>query len=134
MTGSKEKRSGPSAASLERLRYFRYFPPLGGFGGDGDTLSADARFADDAELGRILGALGYAGEPPLEERDTLLGFFTVGGVEVQLSVTRRSLSPESENRVHIGVALYVTQEDVANARRLEEWLDAHAIAMIPRRR
>jgi len=40
----------PAPTALAQLRYFRYWPVMGGFGGDWDSLDAEARFSDDAEL------------------------------------------------------------------------------------
>ena len=123
----------PSSASLKRLRYFNYVPPLGGFGGDWDLLAATARFADDAELGRILAAFGYTGTPALDERTTSLGFLTIDGISLQVGVNKKSWFPAEENTISLTLAIYVTSEDVEQARKLEAWLDAHGIAMRPRR-
>jgi hypothetical protein len=122
----------PSSASLARLRYFRYVPPLGGFGGDWDLLCATACFADAADLARILALFGYTGAPALAERHTSLGFFTVADVSLQLTVNQQAFFPSEVNTIAILLAIYVTAEDVKKARKVEAWLDAHGITMLPR--
>ncbi len=115
-----------SSLASKRLRYFRYSPPPGGFGGDYDLLSGEARFVDDADLQRILGAIGYAGTPPLTQSTTNLGFFTAGGVRISISVTRQPSSPYvgTARNIQLTVAVYVTEAHIADACRLEAWLDA----------
>jgi len=121
-----------AVSSIKGLRYFRYYPPLGGFGGDHDQLQATAPFADRDELERVLAALAYRGPLPLAADTTSLGPLTVDDFEVQVTVINRSPLPTSARRVVLLLAVYVTPEDVKRARRFEAWLDEHGIRMDPR--
>jgi len=120
----------PSSSALARLRYFVYLPPLGGFGGDWDTLTARAPFTDEAELARILAELGHPAPPP-PGRSISLDSVVVDGINLTLVVTRQAFAPEDTNIISLTLAVYVTSDDVRKARRLETWLDAHGIRMLP---
>jgi hypothetical protein len=121
-----------AARAKKQLRYFRYFPPQGGFGGDWDNLTAVAPYADDAELHWLLETLGYKGTPPLEEGATNLGFLDLGGFSVMVRVLRNPAYPgATERQIQFDAAVYVTEQHIADTQRLENWLDAHRIPMAP---
>ena len=122
----------PSQAALKQLRYFRYNPVMGGFGGDWDTLEGSAPFATTGELSGILGELGYDGPPPIEEDRLTIGPLTVDGLPVHVTVVNRSTRPDRSGRVELLMAVYVTDAQVHEAMRVEAWLDSHSIRMDPR--
>lgn len=121
----------PSPASLRRLRYFRWTPPAGGFGGDWDTLTARARFADEAELGRILAAFGYSASPPLAPGHTDLGDLLLCDRRVRVTLERATPLAGGGGSVGLLAAVYATEHDVQDALQLEAWLDEHHLRMAP---
>lgn len=129
---SSPARRLPRGAS--RLRYFEYHPPLGGFGGDWDSLDAEAEYASGDELAVMLGALGYVGELPPPDAVTYLGMAAVNGERVQLDVDGGRFVERGRGRLAITIAVYVKPEDIARAERFEVWLDAQGIRMTPRSR
>ncbi len=117
-----------AALARARLRYFRYWPPMGGFGGDWDTLTGTARFDDDAALARIMAALGR----PAGERTTDIGMIDLAGMRVHVSVNGDDARVAADRRtITFTAAMYVTAEHIVQARAVEDWLDAHGVQMLP---
>lgn len=114
------------------LRYFQYSPPAGGFGGDFDLLYAQASFIDDADLERILAALGYRGVLPLAEARMDIGVLTLCDAKVLISVGGQARYPGAErlNRIGFTAGVYVTELQLKEAQRIEDWLDALNIPML----
>ncbi len=122
----------PSATALRQLRYFRYLPPAGGLGGEWDSLEAQARCGDDAELARVLALLGHRGAPPPAGEATYLGMLTAGATSIAVTVLGEG-SGGGRALTLLG-AIYVTDDVVAQVAALERWLDEHGVAMVPRDR
>jgi hypothetical protein len=121
------------ALAKAQLRYFRYQGPQGGFGGDWDSLEANARVGDEAELRRVLAVLGCDDAQQRNEQDADLGTRMLGGQPVQVYVRRRAPFPPHDHapEVRFLLAVYVLPEHLAQAARLEAWLDAHGVPMLP---
>ena len=102
-----------SPAELARLaarslRYFVYTRPHGGFGGDWDTLDAEAQFADAGALTAALAAL----TPTLQAH----------GVDVRVDA--------AGNTLWLLGALYVTKQRIAELAEVERWLDEVGVPMV----
>lgn len=115
----------PSASSLKKLRHFRYQPSMGGMGGDWDTLEASLPFADETDLRALLARLGWEVElpPPCARRE--LGTLAIDGVPVEVAVLTEAHRADAGNTLRMTLAVYVTQDDVDRALRLDGWLDAN---------
>jgi hypothetical protein len=119
------------ALAAGRLRYFRYSPPAGGFGGDWDVLAATSQVMDLATLARVLSLMGHEGPPPSTKSTTVLGFLEPGGIKTSVAVTRVPAAPDAW-QVELTAGVYVTPERIEDARRLETWLDLQQVPMSPR--
>ncbi|MBL9038728.1 MAG: hypothetical protein JNG84_09460 [Archangium sp.] len=104
-----------------QLRCFRYFPPHGGHGGDWDYLLAGAPYVTPEERDRILVTVGLS--PAASE----LAVAVVDDVHV--SVIVRPERSASSGVVEFMIGLYVTKQNIADARRLESWFTAHGVAL-----
>ncbi|MBI3856918.1 MAG: hypothetical protein HY293_14620 [Planctomycetes bacterium] len=111
--------------SARKLRYFEYLPPRGGFGGDWDSLDAQAR---------ALAAFGYAGSPPIGTGSGDLGLMTPAGMKVGVGMNRKAVLPGEGNTIQLTAGICVMDELIGQAGRLEAWLDTPPIRMVPRAR
>ncbi|MFO0668584.1 MAG: hypothetical protein U0235_03005 [Polyangiaceae bacterium] len=111
-------------ARLERLRYFRHTPAMGGFGGDWDTLDASIACADEASIAAILAALGASGAVPGASAN--LGLFEVAGGSVSVRV-RRDGGGGGGGHVDLAIGAYVSATEIAHAERVEAWLEQRGI-------
>lgn len=116
------------ARARRSLRWFGYTRPVGGHGGDFDTLIAVARCADAAQVGALLGTLGLAAPPSPLPPVLSLGGVLLGGEQVQLTVCRAA---GGGFEVQLLAAVYVGEEELARAARLEAWLEARGVRLEP---
>lgn len=114
-------------ARLDRLRYFRHTAPMGGFGGDWDTLAAVIACADDAALASTMTSFGRA--VPTESGS--LGMVEIVGDSVGVRVQR---SPGGGGTVELTLGAYIGPNEIAHAERIEAWLDAEGLRATPRAR
>lgn len=118
------------ALAERTLRCFRYTPPAGGHGGDFDTLDAEARCADADAVVTVLRALGV--EPPRQPfaGRVELGQVSVGGEPVTITLRR---GREAAWTVELLAAVYVDEEAIARAGRIERLCATRGVTLAPAR-
>ena len=107
---------------------------MGGFGGDWDTLAAEAPFAGDDEVRAIMEALCLPSDLLPGAGHTDLGPCEAAGVDVRVTVDRSGAGPGAPGVVRLLAAVYVTDAHVVAVGRLEDWLDARGVRLAPSRR
>jgi hypothetical protein len=121
-------------ASLAKktLRYFKYAPPVGGFGGDFDELYAEALIADDVERERALEVLGCQGLESTMDANMPPVNRSIADVNVTISIVIRGNWPGAvpEQRIRLTVGVYVTESQISDAQQLEAWLDDKKLIMV----